>query len=129
MVSASALKAQSTRVRVIAENVANSESTAITPGGDPYRRKTIFFKDEMDRAAGVNKVAVSRVDTDRSDFPLRYEPTNPGANADGYVKTPNVQPLIEMSDLKQAQRSYEANLTVIDSTKSMISRTIDLIRS
>ncbi len=129
LISAAALKAQGTRVRVIAENVANSDSTAITPGGDPYRRKTIAFKDVMDRAAGVSKLTVDKVGTDKSDFGLRYDPGNPGANAQGYVKTPNVKPMIEMMDLKQAQRSFEANLSVIDTSKSMMQRSIDLLRN
>lgn len=129
LISASGLKAQGLRARIIAENVANAESTAITPGGDPYRRKNIFFRDVLDRATGVNLVKVDKVGTDKSDFGLRYDPGNPGANAQGYVKTPNVKPMVEMMDLKQAQRSFEANTTVIDTTKSMIARTIDLLRS
>jgi flagellar basal-body rod protein FlgC len=127
-VSAAGLKAQGTRVRIIAENVANSESTAITPNGDPYRRKTVTFRDVMDRSSGVSTVRVDKVGTDKSEFGLKYDPSNPGANAQGYVKTPNIKPLIEMMDLKQAQRSFEANVSVIDTSKSMIQRTIDLLR-
>jgi flagellar basal-body rod protein FlgC len=127
-ISSSALKAQSQRMKVIAENVANADSLAITPGGDPYRRKTIQFKDEVDRATGAHKVEVAKVGTDPGKFQVRYDPTNPGADASGYVKLPNVNPIVEMADLKEAQRSYEANLQVIDATKSMQSRTLDLIR-
>jgi flagellar basal-body rod protein FlgC len=115
-------------VRIIAENVANADSTAITPGGDPYRRQTVQFKNELDRTTGITKVSVSKVGKDKSDFGLRYDPGNPGANAQGYVKLPNVKTMIEMMDLKQAQRSFEANVNVIDTSKSMMQRTIDLLR-
>jgi len=101
-----------------------------TPGGDPYRRKTIAFRDVMDRAAGVPKLTVDKIGTDKSDFGLPGDyPGHPGANAQGYVKTPNVKPMIEMMDLKQAQRSYEANVSVIDTSKSMMQRTIDPLRN
>ena len=128
VIAASGLHAQEGRMRVISENIANADSTAQTPGGDPYRRKTIQFKDELDRATGIHKVEVAKVGTDPGKFPVRYEPTNPGADASGYVKLPNVNAMVEMADLKEAQRSYEANLQVIDATKSMQSRTLDLIR-
>lgn len=128
LVSASGMRAQASRMKVIAENLANASSTAKTPDGDPYRRKTVSFRNELDRVAGVNKVAISKVGTDPSEFQLRYEPGHPGANPDGYVKLPNVQPLIEMADMQEAQRSYEANLSIIESAKSMLSRALDLLR-
>jgi flagellar basal-body rod protein FlgC len=127
-VSASGMKAQTDRMKVIAENLANSNSTAKTADGDPYRRKTISFKNELDRAQGVSRVKVSGIGEDKSDFQLRYEPGHPGANADGYVKLPNVQPLIEVSDMQESQRTYEANLGVVDAAKAMLTRIIDLLR-
>jgi flagellar basal-body rod protein FlgC len=127
-VSASGMKAQTSRMKVIAENLANAASTAKQPDGDPYRRKVIGFKNELDRQLGVNRVKVSDVGKDKSEFQLRYEPGHPGANADGYIKLPNVQPLIEIADMQEAQRSYEANLSIIESAKAMLSRTLDLLR-
>ena len=128
-VSASGMKAQSTRIRVIAENLANADSTAVAPGDLPYRRKVVTFQNELDRQAGVNKVRISAVGVDRSDFVRRYEPGNPVADQDGYVLSPNVNPLVETMDLQEAQRSYEANLSVVDAAKSMLSRTVDLLRN
>lgn len=127
-ISASGMNAQSVRLRTIAENIANSESTATTPGGDPYRRKLVTFKNEFDRALGVNEVKVDKVTTDSSQLEKRYDPQNPGADKDGYVLMPNVNPLIEMMDMRQAQRSYEANLSVIDVTRSMASNTVGLLK-
>ena len=128
-VSASGMKAQSTRIRVIAENLANADSTAEAPGDLPYRRKVVTFQNELDRQAGVNKVRISAIGVDRSDFVRRYEPGNPVADQDGYVLTPNVNPLVETMDLQEAQRSYDANLSVVDAAKTMLSRTVDLLRS
>lgn len=128
MVSASGMKAQATRMKVIAENLANASSTAKQPDGDPYRRKVVSFKNELDRQAGLSKIKVSGVGKDNSEFELRYEPGHPGANSDGYIKLPNVQPLIEVADMQEAQRSYEANLSIIESAKTMLSRTLDLLR-
>ncbi len=128
LVSASGMRAQASRMKVIAENLANASSTAKTPDGDPYRRKTVSFRNELDRASGVSKVSVTKIGTDPSEFQLRYEPGHPGANPDGYIKLPNVQPLIELADMQEAQRSYEANLSIIDSAKAMLSRAIDLLR-
>ena len=126
-IAASGMKAQGTRMRVISENIANSESTAQTPGGEPYRRKLLTFKDMLDRATGAEMVQVSKVIPDASDFTLKYDPSHPAANADGYVLMPNVNPLVEMSDMREAERSYEANLSVIQSTKTMLSHTLSLI--
>jgi flagellar basal-body rod protein FlgC len=126
-IAASGMKAQGTRMRVISENIANSESTSQTPGGEPYRRKVLTFKDMLDRATGADMVRVNKVMPDATDFTLKYDPSHPAANADGYVLTPNVNPLIEMADMREAQRSYEANLSVIQSTKTMLSHTLSLI--
>ena len=128
-IAASGLKAQSGRMRVIAENVANAESTAQRAGGDPYRRKIPTFRAEMDRALGAQTIAMGRTRTDPSDFRTKYEPGHPAADANGYVKYPNVNSLVEMTDMREAQRSYEANLNVIGATRRMIQRTIDLLRS
>ncbi len=127
-ISAAGMHAQGTRVRVIAENVANADSLADTPGGNPYRRKVVTFKNMLDRELGVRKVGVKRIAPDPSAFGRRYEPGHPAADAEGYVKTPNVNGLIEMMDMRQAQRSYEANLGIIRLSKGMIERTIELLR-
>ena len=127
-VSASGMNVQSERLKVIAENIANADSLAKTPGGQPYRRKIITFKSELDRANGVETVSVKRIQRDKSDFGTRYDPHHPGANAEGYVLTPNVNPLIELMDLREAQKSYEANLNVIDTTRSMLQRTIQILQ-
>jgi flagellar basal-body rod protein FlgC len=122
------MNAQSSRLRVIAENIANADSLALTPDNDPYRRKVMDFKSVLDRQTGARVVKISKVYNDDSEFGLRYEPSHPSANAEGYVKTPNVQTLIEMTDMREAQRSYEANLNVVDGAKQLLSRTIDLLR-
>lgn len=127
-ISAAGMQAQGVRVRVIAENVANASSLAETPGGDPYRRKFVTFENLLDRELGVEKVQVKRIGVDPSPFGRRFDPQHPGADADGYVKTTNVKSLVEMMDLRQAQRSYQANLNVISTSKAMIQRTIDLLR-
>ena len=126
-IAASGMKAQGTRMRVISENIANSESTSQTPGGEPYRRKVLTFKDMLDRATGADMVQANKVMPDASDFSLKYDPSHPAANADGYVLMPNVNPLIEMADMREAERSYEANLSVIQSTKTMLSHTLSLL--
>lgn len=128
LIAASGMKAQGTRLRIIAENLANAGSTADRPDGDPYRRKTVTFQNVLDRTLGSRVVKVGRVGEDKSDFGLKYEPAHPAANQDGYVKTPNVKPLIEMMDMREAHRSYDANLNMIEVTKSMLRRTLDLLR-
>ncbi|HEY1096420.1 MAG TPA: flagellar basal body rod protein FlgC [Alphaproteobacteria bacterium] len=128
-ISASGMKAQGTRMRVISENLANSETLANTPGGDPYRRKTISFANELDRQSGVNKVNVKQIGQDQSDFRLKYDPTNPAADEKGYVKLPNVNSLIETMDMRESQRSYEASLGSIEISRSMMMRSMDLLRS
>lgn len=128
-ISASGMRAQGTRIRVITENVANSNTTGTTPGADPYRRQTISFKNEMDRDTGVRKVEVDNIGEDlTTNFDLKYMPDHPAADDKGYVKMPNVQPLIEMMDIREAQRSYEANLGMIEQSRTMVLRTIDLLR-
>jgi flagellar basal-body rod protein FlgC len=128
MISAAGMRAQGQRLRVVAENLANADSVSEVPGGDPYRRKTITFKNALDKELGLETVQVSKVGEDQSDFRMKYEPSNPAADAKGYVKLPNVNSLIEMTDMREAQRSYEANLRAIEVARTMLQRTIDLIR-
>jgi flagellar basal-body rod protein FlgC len=127
-ISASGLKAQGTRLRVIAENLANAESTAQRPGGEPYRRRVVPFGNVLDRELGVEKVKVDNIVPDRSDFRRRFEPGHPAADDKGYVLTPNVNTLLEVADMREAQRSYEANLKAIQSSRSMLQQTIDILR-
>jgi len=128
-ISASGMRAQGTRIRVISENVANSNTTGESPGADPYRRQTITFKNEMDKELGHSKVVVDDIGEDRtSNFDLKYMPDHPAADEAGYVKMPNVKTLIEMMDIREAQRSYEANLGMIEQSRTMVMRTIDLLR-
>ena len=128
-IAASGLRAQTGRMQVIAENVANADSTAQRPGGDPYRRKIPTFRSEMDRALEANTVTLGKTRQDPTDFRTKYEPGHPAADANGYVKYPNVNSLVEMTDMREAQRSYEANLNVIGATRRMIQKTIDLLRA
>jgi len=125
-VATSALRAQQGRMRVIAENIANANSTARTPGGDPYRRQVPVFKPT--RIDGAEGVQILRVEDDTSDFKTEYDPGNPAADDKGYVKLPNVNSLVEALDMKEAQRAYEANLNVIETARSMQSRTLDMLR-
>jgi flagellar basal-body rod protein FlgC len=126
--AAKGMKAQGTRMRVISENMANAETTPLTPDQDPYRRQVISFKNILDRSEGVRKVEVDKIRPDNSDFILKYDPSHPAADERGYIRTPNVNTLIETMDMREASRSYEANLGVIEMAKSMMLRTIDLIR-
>jgi flagellar basal-body rod protein FlgC len=128
-IAASGLRAQTGRMQVIAENVANADSTAQRPGGDPYRRKIPTFRSEMDRALEANTVTMGKTRPDPTDFRTKYEPGHPAADQNGYVKYPNVNSVIELNDMREAQRSYEANLNVIGATRRMIQRTIDLLRA
>lgn len=128
MVAASGLKAQSGRMRIIAENIANADSTATKPGGDPYRRKIPTFQDSLDRSLGTETVQLGRPVLDNSDFQMKYMPGHPAADANGYVKMPNVNGLVEAMDMKEAQRSYEANLNLIQASRRMISQTIDILK-
>ena len=128
-IAASGLRAQAGRIRVISENVANADSTAQRPGADPYRRRIPTFRAEVDRALEAKVVAMGPVRADPSDFRTRYEPGHPAADANGYVKYPNVNSVVEMTDMREAQRSYEANLNVVGATRRMIQRTIDILRA
>jgi flagellar basal-body rod protein FlgC len=123
------MSAQGQRLKVIAENLANADSTAKTPGGEPYRRKIISFHSVLDRSIGATTVAVGKPVNVAGAFERRLDPGNPVADAEGYVQTPNVNPLVEIMDMRDAQQSYQANLNVIDAAKSMISHTLDLLRS
>lgn len=127
-ISASGLRAQSLRMRVIAENLANQDSVSDTAGGDPYRRRVASFKAEVDRSTGGMGVKVKSIENDKSDFTKVYQPGHPAADKDGYVLKPNVNGLIETADMKAAQRSYEANLNAIEAAKSLTMRTIDLLK-
>jgi flagellar basal-body rod protein FlgC len=128
-IATSGLKAQAGRMRVISENIANADSTAPIAGGDPYRRKVPTFTAQLDRALDAQVVALGRVAQDQSAFRVKYEPNNPAADAAGNVKYPNVNSLVEMTDMRDAQRSYEANLNVIGATRRMIQRTLDILKS
>ena len=127
-IAASGLRAQAGRMRILSENLANADSTAQGPGTDPYRRKIPTFRSEVDRALDAHVVAMGRVRTDASDFRLKHEPGHPSADANGNVRYPNVNPMIEMTDMREAQRSYEANLNVLQLARTMIGRTLDLLR-
>lgn len=127
-VAASGMRAQSTRMRIIAENIANANSTSPTPGGDPYRRKVATMTSDFDRELNATVVKAGKPIDDTSAFRSQYDPGNPAADKQGYVKLPNVDPLIEVMDMREAQRSYEADLNVMDATKSMLSRTVDLLK-
>lgn len=128
-IATSGLRAQAGRMRVISENIANSESTAQVAGGNPYRRKVPTFTSELDRTLEAKVVALGRVKTDSSDFRIKYEPGHPAADAAGNVKFPNVNSMIEMTDMREAQRSYEANLNIISATRRMIQRTLDILKA
>ena len=127
-ISAAGMSAQSTRLRVVAENLANRDSTGESPGADPYRRRTVSFGNRMDRAMGVETVNVSRIAGAQGEFPQRYGPGHPAADARGYVKTPNVDSLVEVMDMREAQRSYSANLSVLETTRAMLTRAIEALR-
>jgi len=128
-IAASGLEAQSKRVRIVSENLANAQSTGNTPGADPYTRKTISFETEVDRITGANLVRVESIDFDRSPYRIEHDPGHPTADTSDYVKLPNVNMLVEMADMREANRSYEANLQVIKQAREMLSMTIDLLRN
>ncbi|MDE1993827.1 MAG: flagellar basal body rod protein FlgC [Rhizobiaceae bacterium] len=128
-IAGSGLEAQSTRLRVVSENIANARSTGDTPGADPYRRKTVTFGAEVDRANNVTTVGVKKMGEDTSKFVEEYDPDNPAADTKGYVKMPNVNVLVEMADMREANRSYEANLQTIKQSRDLISSTIDLLKN
>ena len=127
-IAATGLHAQTARMRVIAENLANADSAGKTPGEDPYRRKIPTFKAVMDSDVGGEVVKIGRIALDQSEFQSRYEPGHPAADANGYVKYPNVNALVETMDMREAQRSYEANLNVVTVTRQMLGATIDILK-
>jgi flagellar basal-body rod protein FlgC len=127
-IAASGMRVQTDRMKVISENIANADSTSQVPGGDPYRRKVPTVTKKFDDELGVNLVESGRTVTDKSEFRSQYDPGNPNADKQGYVKLPNVDPLIEILDMREAQRSYEADLTVMDTTKQMLAKTVDLLK-
>ncbi|WP_367159162.1 flagellar basal body rod protein FlgC [Kozakia baliensis] len=128
VVSASGMDAQSQRLRVIAENLANQDTTGSTPGADPYRRKTITFSEALNDETGASEVGVERIGRDERDFETRFDPSHPAANAQGYVKIANVDSMVEMTDMREAERSYTANLNTMQTTRTMLSRTLDLLK-
>ena len=128
-IAASGLRAQAGRMRIISENIANADSIPQRPGADPYRRKIPTFRSELDRTLDTRVVELGKVQNDSSDFRLKYEPGHPAADVNGNVKYPNVNPVIEMTDMRDAQRSYEANINVITATRRMIQRTIDILKA
>ena len=128
-ISAAGLDAQSHRMRIIAENMANTQSTATTPGGDPYTRKTVVFSNRFDDVLGTNIVGVEQIGKDPAPFRIERNPTHPAADANGNVKYPNVNMLIEMADMREANRSYEANLQMMKQSRAMVMMTVDLLRS
>jgi flagellar basal-body rod protein FlgC len=128
-IAASGLRAQAGRMRVIAENIANADSTAKSAGADPYRRKIPTFQTEIDRTLDARVVTMGRLKTDPTEFQLKYQPGHPAADASGNVKYPNVNSLVEMTDMREAQRSYEANINVIGATRRMIAKTIEILKA
>jgi len=128
-IAASGLRAQAGRMRIISENIANADSTPQSPGANPYQRKVPTFRAEFDRALDAQLVALGKTRTDTSEFRLKYEPGHPAADSNGNVKYPNVNPLVEMTDMREAQRSYEANINVISATRRMLQRTIDILKA
>ena len=129
-VSAAGMRVQGDRLRAVSQNIANADNAANTPNSDPYRRKTVLFKNEFDRATGVEMVKTAKVIVDQSDdFRMKFMPDHPGADKNGYIRLPNINTMIEMMDMREAQRSYEANLGMIKIAKSMLGQTVDLLRT
>lgn len=127
-VSAAGMDAQVARIKIVAENLANQNTTGSSPGAEAYRRRTVSFQNRLDKALGVETVSVKSVGTDKSEQPLRYDPGNPAADKNGYVKTPNVNSFVELMDMRDAEQSYSANLNVASATRSMLTRTLDLLK-
>ena len=127
-IAASGMRAQGFRLKVVAQNIANASSTADRTGAEPYRRKIVTFANVLDRELDAKLVEIKKVKEDSSQFSLVYNPNHPAANGEGFVEMPNVNALVEMMDMREAQRSYEANLNMIESSKQLMSRTIGLLR-
>jgi flagellar basal-body rod protein FlgC len=128
-IAASGLETQSARMRIVSENMANAQSTGTTPGSNPYARKTVTFASELDQVTGADLVTVKRIGVDKTPFRVEHDPGNPAADSNGNVKLPNVDLLMEMADMREANRSYEANLQVIKQANSLNSMTLDLLRN
>ena len=128
LVSAAGMKAQGERLRAVAENIANADSTGTTPGAEPYRRKVVVFQNVLDKHTGIESVQVAKRGYDMSDFQKKFDPTHPAADAQGYVLTPNVNTIVEMMDMREARQSYEANINVVTVSKAMLAQTIDLLK-
>ena len=126
--AASGMRAQTDRLRIVSENVANSSSTAQTPGGEPYQRKTVSFETSVDERTGAAIVSTGEIERDTTPFSLRYDPSHPAADENGYIKLPNVNPLIEMSNMREASRSYEANLSMVENARDMRRQLVDLLK-
>ncbi|NBB71047.1 MAG: flagellar basal body rod protein FlgC [Alphaproteobacteria bacterium] len=127
-VASAGMRVQSTRVQIASQNLANSDSLATTPGGEPYRRKTVSFREALDRDSGLHLVGIDRYGVDQGAFDKRHDPSHPAADAAGYVQLPNVEPLVELMDMREAQRSYEANLQAMSLTRTMVSQTLNLLK-
>ncbi len=127
-VASAGMKAQATRLRVISENLANADSTSEIPGKEPYRRKLITFRNALNKELGADQVKVKRIENDKTALKSKYDPSHPGANAEGYVQIPNVNSLVELMDMREAQRSYEANMNIISTSRSMVSKTLELLK-
>ncbi len=128
-VATAGMRVQGERIRIIAENIANSDSTGLSPGAEPYRRRQITFKEVLDKTSNLSSVKVASITKDPSAFTKEYNPEHPAADAKGYVLKPNVKSLVEGLDMREAQRSYEANLSVIDTIKNMFARALDILRA
>lgn len=129
VISAYGMRAQGERIKIISQNVANVDSMGTTAGGDPYRRQTISFKQMMDDDAGIKVIKTDKIGQDQTEFEMKYMPGHPAADASGYVKIPNVNMTFEMADMREAQRSYEANLGMLEMSRSLVSKLVDLLRS
>jgi flagellar basal-body rod protein FlgC len=127
-IAASGMKVQSDRLRIVAQNIANVNSTGEAPGSDPYRRKVVSFENQLDRELGAELVEISKYGEDDSPFPLVYDPSHPAANAEGYYKSPNINPMIELIDMREARRAYEANINITETTKTMLTQTVNMLR-
>ena len=127
-IAAAGMRVQGVRLKVISENIANADSMSVVPGGDPYRRKVVMFQNVLDRSLGTELVKVSNIAVDASEFRKNYNPGHPAADKSGYVRLPNVNALVEMMDMREAQRSYQANLRIVDVSKKLMARTVDLLR-
>ena len=127
-IAASGMRVQAERLKVISQNMANADSVSDVPGGEPYRRQVVSFQNYVDQETGAQMVRVNKIQKDNSAFQQKYEPGNPGADANGYVLLPNVNPLIEMMDMKEAQRAYDANLNMMRTAREMSSAALDILK-